>query len=55
MNERIFFSSVESFKKSFLESVQKADKQIFKEDLRSMILAAQTDEDISGIVEALKK
>ena len=46
---------VESFKKRFLESVKGDKAQIYTEDLRNMILAASTDEEIHGVVEGLRK
>ncbi|CAF2463636.1 unnamed protein product [Rotaria sp. Silwood2] len=47
--------SIVSFKKRFLDSVNKPDAQIFTEDLRNMIMSADSDEEIDAVIEALKK
>ena len=45
----------DSFKKAFLESIKKPDSQIFTEDLRNMIMSASNDEEIHGVIQAVKK
>lgn len=47
--------SMNSFKKRFLESIQNSNAQIFTEDLRNMIMSADTDQDIDAVISALKK
>ncbi|CAF1278704.1 unnamed protein product [Adineta steineri] len=47
--------SLDGFKKRFLDSINKSDSQIFTEDLRNMIMSADTDEEIDGVIQALKK
>ena len=46
---------LDGFKKRFLESVQQSDSQIFTEDLKNMIMSADSDEEINGVIQALKK
>lgn len=46
---------LDSFKKRFLESVNKSDMQVFTEDLRNMILSAESDDEITAVIQALKK
>ena len=38
-----------------MDSINRADVQIFTEDLRNMILSAETDEDVDAVIQALKK
>ena len=52
MDEKHF---VEGFKKRFLESIRQENAQIYTGDLRNMILAANSDEEIQGVIEGLKK
>ncbi|CAF4754376.1 unnamed protein product [Rotaria sp. Silwood1] len=47
--------SIDSFKKRFLDSVNKPDAQIFTEDLRNMIMSADSDEEVNAVIQALKK
>jgi len=47
--------SMSSFKKRFLESIENSNAQIFTEDLRNMIMSAETDQDINAVITALKK
>jgi len=47
--------SLDVFKKRFLDSVDQADSQIFTEDLRNMIMSANTDQEITTVIQALKK
>jgi len=48
-------SILDGFKKRFLESINKSDSPIFTEDLRNMIMSADTDEEIDAVIQALKK
>ena len=51
-----FRCSIEdSFKQRFMNSINQAEIPIFTEDLRNMILAAETDEDVDAVIQALKK
>ncbi|CAF3572567.1 unnamed protein product, partial [Rotaria sordida] len=47
--------SIDGFKKRFLDSVNKPDAQIFTEDLRNMIMSADSDEEIDAVIQALRK
>ncbi|CAF1149546.1 unnamed protein product [Adineta ricciae] len=47
--------SLDGFKKRFLESIGQADSQVFTEDLRNMIMTANNDDEINGVIQALKK
>lgn len=47
--------SINAFKKNFLDSIEKPDSQIFTDDLRNMIISADNDEEINGVIQALKK
>jgi hypothetical protein len=51
----IDFLALDGFKKHFLESIHQSDSQIFTEDLRSMIMSADSDEEINAVVQALRK
>ena len=48
-------NALDGFKKRFLDSVGQADSQVFTEDLRNMIMSANTDQEIDAIIQALKK
>ncbi|UJR25717.1 hypothetical protein I4U23_007068 [Adineta vaga] len=47
--------SLDGFKKRFLDSIGQSDSQILTEDLRNMIMSANNDQEISGVIQALKK
>ncbi|CAF0926849.1 unnamed protein product, partial [Didymodactylos carnosus] len=47
--------SIEGFKKRFMESIQNPEAKIFTEDLRNMVLAASTDDEIDAVIQALRK
>ncbi len=51
----ISFFTLDGFKKRFLDSVNKSDLQIFTEDLRNMIMSADSDEEINAVIQALRK
>ncbi len=51
----ILFFTLDAFKKRFLDSVNKSDLQIFTEDLRNMIMSADSDEEINAVIQALRK
>ncbi|CAF3487500.1 unnamed protein product [Adineta steineri] len=50
-----FAPSLDVFKKRFLDSIGQKDSQIFTEDLRNMIMSANTDPEIDSVIQALKK
>ncbi|CAF1094054.1 unnamed protein product [Rotaria magnacalcarata] len=47
--------SIDGFKKRFLDSINKPDSQIFTEDLRNMIMSANSDEEVDAVIQALRK
>lgn len=49
------FAIEDGFKQRFMDSINRADVQIFTEDLRNMILSAETDEDVDAVIQALRK
>lgn len=50
---RAFHSDV--FKKRFLDSIDQSGSQILTEDLRNMIMSANSDQEINAVIQALKK
>lgn len=52
---RLHFSHIDVFKKRFLDSIGQADSQVFTEDLRNMIMSANSDQEIDAVIQALKK
>ena len=46
---------LDGFKKRFLQSIDQSDSPIFTEDLRNMIMSANTDEEIHAVIQALRK
>ncbi|CAF4303386.1 unnamed protein product [Rotaria socialis] len=47
--------SIDGFKKRFFDSITKPDSQIFTEDLRNMIMSANSDEEVDAVIQALRK
>lgn len=47
--------ALDGFKRRFLQSIDQSDLQIFTDDLKNMILSANTDEEIDGVIQALRK
>lgn len=51
----IYYDILDAFKKRFMESIGESNSQIFTEDLRNMIMSANSDQEIDTVIKALKK
>ena len=51
----MYFSILDAFKKRFIDSIAEPNSQIFTEDLRNMIMSANSDQEIDAVIQALKK
>jgi hypothetical protein len=48
-------SHLDGFKKRFTDTLGQADAPVLTEDLRNMIMTAESDQDINTVIQALKK
>lgn len=51
----IHFYDIDGFKKRFLDSIGQSNSQIFTEDLRNMIMSANSDQEVDAVIQAVKK